>query len=96
MAECFACSKGMNEADGCDPGRTIVIDGDEYDPIPHGEGFYADAEDREPAGRCHDCGAKVGEVHHPGCDMEQCPECDEQYFICGCETDEKDRIWGDA
>lgn len=43
---------------------------------------------------CHDCGATVGEYHHPGCDMEACPKCGEQYFICECPTREKDQIWG--
>lgn len=32
---------------------------------------------------CHDCGAKPGELHDPGCDMEQCPECGGQLICCG-------------
>lgn len=44
--------------------------------------------------RCHDCGVKIGEIHHPGCDMEECPRCGGQYFICDCLTAEKRRIWG--
>lgn len=37
---------------------------------------------------CHDCGAKWGGLHHPGCDSEKCPRCGGQYFICECETTE--------
>ena len=53
------------------------------------EGAYNDRE-------CHDCGALVGEVHHPGCDMEECPRCADQYFICDCVTEEKMIIWGEV
>ena len=35
--------------------------------------------------RCHDCNAKVGEYHHPGCDAEACPVCGEQLISCVCE-----------
>jgi len=31
---------------------------------------------------CHDCGAKVGELHQLGCDMEDCPICDCQLISC--------------
>lgn len=37
-----------------------------------------------PVDRCHDCGAKVGFLHHPGCDVERCPRCLEQAISCGC------------
>lgn len=37
---------------------------------------------------CHDCGAKQGELHHPGCDSEECPRCGGQYFACKCTTGE--------
>lgn len=33
---------------------------------------------------CHDCGAKEGEFHDPGCDMEQCPFCSGQLISCDC------------
>ena len=33
---------------------------------------------------CHDCGARYGEYHKPGCDMERCPRCDGQLITCGC------------
>lgn len=41
--------------------------------------------------RCHDCNVKVGQHHHPGCDMERCPKCQGQLIGCGClEDDESD------
>ena len=33
---------------------------------------------------CHDCGAKEGEYHLPGCDMERCPFCGGQLISCDC------------
>ena len=33
---------------------------------------------------CHDCGAKEGELHKYGCDMERCPFCGGQLFSCNC------------
>lgn len=95
MAQCFKCERDMNEADGCLEDRTFTINGTEYSPIPYGDGFHFSETEFEAEGRCHDCGAKVGGIHHPGCDMEECPECHQQYFICDCATSEKRVIWGD-
>ena len=33
---------------------------------------------------CHDCGAKEGELHDYGCDMERCPFCGRQLIGCSC------------
>jgi len=37
----------------------------------------------ENYGTCHDCGAKFGEIHEYGCDMEECPVCHRQFMGCG-------------
>lgn len=37
---------------------------------------------------CHDCNAKVGELHQLGCDMERCPSCLGQLFSCHQHYDE--------
>jgi hypothetical protein len=37
--------------------------------------------------RCHDCGAPLGLLHHPGCDMEECPNCGGQAICCECSQD---------
>ena len=39
---------------------------------------------------CHDCGAKVGELHQLGCDMERCPVCGCQ--LISCDEDHYDLI----
>ena len=31
---------------------------------------------------CYDCGVRPGELHRPGCDVEQCPHCGWQLLTC--------------
>ena len=33
---------------------------------------------------CSDCGTPAGQLHHPGCDMEDCPNCGWQAISCAC------------
>jgi hypothetical protein len=33
---------------------------------------------------CHDCGAKPGEFHQSGCDVERCARCGHQAIACNC------------
>jgi hypothetical protein len=34
--------------------------------------------------RCRDCGAWIGQHHHPGCVVETCPACGARAVACGC------------
>lgn len=58
--------------------KTFNLDGFLYDRIPH-DGEH---------GLCHDCSAKKGELHVPGCDMETCPKCGIQAISCDCTHDD--------
>ncbi len=81
MAKCMLCDQVMREAEGCSV-PTITLDGTAFDRIAHGTGkAWGPAK-----GRCGDCGAQPGNIHHAGCQYEECPKCgDAQMFACGCE-----------
>jgi len=48
---------------------------------PYGTESMFDEPEYEPD-ECHDCGAKPGELHMKGCDMEECPKCGGQLIGC--------------
>lgn len=55
--------------------------------VPYGE----EQTDWDAANRaCHDCRVLRGELHVPGCDVEECPACGGQVFMCECSFDEDD------
>lgn len=75
---CVDCGFHMLSADGCNT-KYIAMDGNYYLRILVEEKGLTDK------GRCHDCGAFPGEIHHFGCDMEICPICKTGQFItCDC------------
>jgi hypothetical protein len=39
---------------------------------------------------CDECGAKAGQLHVPGCDVERCPACRGQAISCNCHYLEPD------
>lgn len=77
-AICDICKGDMLEVDGCVPHAYGKKGGKKlYPAVP--ENIQSDG-----VSRCHDCGAKPGHLHHPGCDMERCPKCGSQAIGCDC------------
>lgn len=89
MTICNWCGKDMSLNDTLSCSENVMVDFGNMvaDPIRYG------SEDRlkynkffDPLvhERCHDCNVKIGGIHHPGCDMEECPKCHKQLISCGC------------
>lgn len=87
MVECEYCKREMTTADGC-TFDGIKINGRWFKRFRVGFPGGMDYDLVQKDERCYDCGAKYGELHHPGCDMEACPRCGEQMISCDCEPTE--------
>lgn len=88
MAVCHECRQEMLEASTCTVDTYPFSDGP-LKRIPYGS--ERPRWKHEP---CHDCGVKFGGFHHPGCDVERCPRCEEQALSCGCSYESDDRELG--
>lgn len=87
MATCDDCGKEMLTARTCKENIGVTINGKHYDPIP----YEPLPELKKIKGlRCHDCGIRPGGIHHQGCDMEQCPNCNGQLISCDCDIEDSE------
>lgn len=80
MAVCQTCRKEMTDSVSCNLKTLVLLDGS-YDRLEHRPSRGAPFRD------CGDCGTSEGGLHHPGCDMEDCPRCRGQLIMCGCWED---------
>lgn len=86
MTICGWCNKHMGgKISSCDENVKVDFGTSVMDPIKYGDETRAKFENE----RCHDCKVTKGGIHHPGCDVEECPKCHKQLISCGC-LDEKD------
>lgn len=69
--------------------REYRIAGANYARVPYGDEGRACGAGMD-LGRlaCHDCAVEKGQLHVPGCDVEECPRCCGQAISCPCEDDE--------
>jgi hypothetical protein len=70
IARCAICQQQMNPGVSCKP---VPFPSDSM-PLPS-----------DLKWDCGDCNAPPGGFHHPGCDMERCPDCKGQALSCGCQ-----------
>jgi hypothetical protein len=83
MTICIYCKKEMNDAKtiSCDENLKVDFGDCVATPIRYGfekRNFIKHSE------RCHDCNIARDGIHHPGCDVEECPKCFGQLISCGC------------
>lgn len=88
MAICDDCNQEMSEGVSCTLEVYDDIDETVYPRIRYGdpaelEAFNANDLKALPA-NCVDCFAPLGGYHHPGCDVERCPNCKGQAVSCEC------------
>ncbi|MES2765227.1 MAG: hypothetical protein V4642_05130 [Bacteroidota bacterium] len=85
MSICNICNQEMLTASSCENKTVLGLDairfGDERDVFIEGRQV---AMKPVPTEKCRDCGVSQGGYHHRGCCVEQCPNCWEQVFCCGC------------
>ena len=82
MVKCQYCNREMTTAAGCRYTH-YGIDGKTVKRLKVGQGPHDGW--MQKGDRCHDCGAKYGYQHHPGCDNEFCPICGLQVIgPCSC------------
>jgi len=87
MAQCPICKQEMLRAPGC-TASTLVFKPKRgasctFPKIRYGEETRYGSAGRSRR-RCHDCGVQPGNIHHPGCDWEECPRCHGQLIGCNC------------
>lgn len=94
MTKCNMCEREMLKAKGC-MDKDYLIDGKPYPALRHVVRSYHEfgIEIDEKTFRCHDCGCKLGEFHHTGCDMEVCPCCGGQFISCDCDISDEVTVY---
>jgi hypothetical protein len=74
------------------PGQGCVIDtvfcnGRSYDRVKAGdEALYADTDISDDV-TCPGCNVSMGQLHHWGCEIEECPRCHKPIFGCDCDVE---------
>jgi len=78
MVKCRWCNLEMGDA------KTVTCTHNPTVEFPDGTRLPAVPYEADGGYRCHDCNIADGGYHHPGCDMERCPNCGGQLISCGC------------
>jgi hypothetical protein len=95
MVECDFCGGETAVVAGCEERRLIYGNDDaeageveaEELVTPYRYGEEPRFEGTGARGTCGECNASVGEFHHIGCRIEQCPNCGEKLQFCDCAPD---------
>ena len=81
-AICAICCRSMEPKNECTLSH-IVINGERYERVKAGDELDS-IPNMDATIVCHDCNVVAGQCHHLGCDMERCPVCRGQLFLCDC------------
>lgn len=79
--KCDWCGQNILEVSDCSANREVEYpDGNKLPSIPFEDHYGL---------RCHHCNIEPGNYHHPGCDMERCPQCGGRLMSCSCLDEEE-------
>lgn len=90
MAICEFCKQEMTAVVSCGTRLELILTDNATGaaktavPVRYGDERRYGPMLPEKNEHCHDCGCPVGGLHHPGCDMEECPFCRGQLITCAC------------
>src|SRR4051794_19519550 len=82
---CPGCGREMSPPQPCGVTTLLYDDGEPRQRIALGDESADWWVGNPPHTACHDCKVVTGQIDHIGCDMEQCPKCQEQLLGCACE-----------
>ncbi len=77
MGVCEWCRQEMLAVPSC-LATPLTLEGTAYAQVRYGE-----EQPHMPfPQRCPDCNVELAGIHHPHCDIQQCPICHEQLGVC--------------
>ena len=90
MSKCLYCDLEKSDHVSCAVTHYQAPAYTDSDDIQHFGATYArvafgDERRPDPSTHCSGCGVSIGQMHHVGCDMEECPKCGNQAISCSCD-----------
>jgi hypothetical protein len=80
---CDFCFRVIHFGLPCDV-KTFIFDNKEYNRVKWGDERKLRDTELPKDQRCPICNVGIGDCHHHGCALEECPRCHSEFMFCGC------------